>query len=197
MGVLYHLRGLLRRFGLFTKGKPESQPIDLSEFLEWHDVWDELDIESVGSLACQYASGQGELAHNFPIEGCFDFTPDSLKFADKHLEFVRNQILSGKVGSKADVVALILNAGCYLAVTMRKTDPKIEILLYPQLLCAAENDDGLADIMTKSLPFLLTCFRRESEFCFPVNKVIKFIENGPEDSLHSFHNIFANRQFAS
>ena len=117
-----------------------------------------------------------------------DYSLESLNFINKFLIDADKKELH--LMPYEDIVRLALRTGAYVGETVRKNDKNIEwnwveydeaIKLHPEISQYQEKSLG-----TRFL--LIGTNKKDSivHFSFPINKVLKNLENGDEDSVYAF-----------
>ena len=99
---------------------------------------------------------------------------------DEHLERMRGRALEGR-----DLLRFILRAGAYVGEVIRRHTPPPRQWHWLQFEDAAAIDPRLADL-GKGLGTVAVLWDGTDGFTFPVGKVGKFLQNGPEDSVRFF-----------
>jgi hypothetical protein len=133
------------------------------------------------------------LAHMFvscpddPVPGAnklnaskLDFTIASLAHVDDYLEAMRSRKLSER-----DNMVLVLRCGAYVGEVIRQNSSERHFhwLDYDE---AVRVDGQIATMGGKSLGAMAILWSGEQRFTFPLAKVMKFLENGREDSVQFF-----------
>lgn len=138
---------------------------------------------ALGELALMFTSPE-LVAHN-PTPGIelldttrLDFSVESLGLVDDYLEKMRAQTLD-----EEEVFKLVLRCGAYVGeVILRNSSKAYHWLEYNEALkvCKAIGDFG------ESTATIVVLWDSNGGLTFPLGKVLKFLENGREDSLQFF-----------
>ncbi len=110
----------------------------------------------------------------------FDFTVSSLGALDEHLELMRARGLD-----EQELATLVLRAGAYAGEVIRRHAPPPKEWHWLDYDQAAAIDPRLASL-GKELGTIAVLWDGDGGFTFPLSKVGKFLENGPEDSVRFF-----------
>jgi hypothetical protein len=112
-----------------------------------------------------------------------DYSLDSLKHVDEYLAQLHRA--PPPDGERLQVV---LRAGAYLGEVVRRSRPGVfHWVLYEE---AARLSAALRD-MPESIATAGILWRDAESMAFPLGKVCKYLENGPEDSLYTFGFVFS------
>ena len=106
-----------------------------------------------------------------------DFSVNSLAIVDQHLEKMRQHQLEDKAFMK-----FVLRCGAYVGEVIRRQVPGWHWLKHED---AAKLADAVAKF-EKSLPTVAILWDGKKGFWFPLGKIIKYLENGEEDSVKFF-----------
>jgi hypothetical protein len=107
-----------------------------------------------------------------------DFSIDSLKHVDSYLE-----VIHSSPPEDEELMKIALRAGAYVGEVIRKnTSETYNWLEYEQALKA--ND--LVKQIGKQVGTVGVLWNEPDSITFPIAKILKFIENGNEDSVYSF-----------
>jgi hypothetical protein len=115
-----------------------------------------------------------------------DFSIESLARVDEHLEAMRQRQFEDEALTK-----FVLRCGAYLGEVIRRQaaskqwhwlDYKEAARLSPDIASFGESLDGAAIL-----------WDGKDEFCFPLAKVIKYLENGSEDSVKFFAEVMVSK----
>jgi hypothetical protein len=108
-----------------------------------------------------------------------DFTVESLELVDDYLEKMRVKTLDDEAAFR-----LVLRCGAYVGevILRNATDKTYHWLDYKEAL---EVTKMLADF-GESLGTVAVLWDSNTGLSFPMGKVVKFLENGREDSVHFF-----------
>lgn len=116
-----------------------------------------------------------------------DFSLDSLKEVDAFLEQMRERDLTPE-----EEFTLVVRVGAYVGEVIRDNAPatgwhwinyKDAIRAVPELASIGEVDTGSAVLL----------WSKSRGCCFPMGKVIKYLINGSEDSVHFFALVAVDR----
>ena len=108
-----------------------------------------------------------------------DFSIESLGVVDEHLEVMRKKDLAGQ-----QLATFVLRCGAYVGEVIRRNskDKKYHWLDFEE---AAKLDKVVASF-GKSLASAAVLWDGKAGFTFPFNKVVKYLQNGSEDSVKFF-----------
>lgn len=109
-----------------------------------------------------------------------DYSLESLKYVDSYLDKVRkkqNEL------SDDQWIKVILRCGSYCGETIRKNSEKD---LYWINYDTAITINPRINDFEKSAEIFYILFSEPQNLYFPLAKVVKYLENGPEDSLYFF-----------
>jgi hypothetical protein len=115
-----------------------------------------------------------------------DFTVESLELVDQHLETMRQRKLNDQ-----EMMCFVLRCGAYVGEVIRRNakgkqwhwlDYKGAAKLSEEI-AAFEEDLGIVAILWDS----------DGGFCFPLEKVLKYWENGSEDSVKFFAHVMITK----
>ena len=113
-----------------------------------------------------------------------DFTLESIRHIDQYLSQIRNDELD-----EQEYMKVVLRCGAYIGETMRKINPDWNWFDHKQAC-------KLFDWLQADEPMLSTTAIlhniNEGHVAFPLAKVMKFIDNGEEDSTYFFAHTFIN-----
>jgi len=110
-----------------------------------------------------------------------DYSLESLKHVDEYLEqLYKNQ------PSDDELLKITLRTGSYVGEVIRKNTKEPFVWLnYEE---ATKINSSLTDF-GENLGTVGMLWSKPDSFIFPLAKILKFIENGNEDSVHSFANV--------
>ena len=109
-----------------------------------------------------------------------DYSIESLATVDDYLDKVRQHKDITSVWNK-----VALRCGAYVGEVVRRNCQKRE-LHWVDYENALKLDNASFRQMGQSIGNSVSLYGGNSWFCFPLAKVDKFLENGREDSVHSF-----------
>jgi hypothetical protein len=109
-----------------------------------------------------------------------DFSVASLAVVDDHLEKMRGEELRGKARIK-----YVLRCGAYVGEVIRQKSPSPQEWHWLNYDDAVQIDSKLAR-QGKVLETIVALWDGNKGLCFPLAKVVKFLENGREDSVKFF-----------
>ena len=122
-----------------------------------------------------------------PTIGADFFAPDALDYSIESLATVDDYL--DKVRQHKDITSVwnkvALRCGAYVGEVVRRNCEKRE-LHWVDYENALELDNTSFQGMGQSIGNSVSLYGGNSWFCFPLAKVDKFLENGREDSVHSF-----------
>ncbi|WP_318342360.1 hypothetical protein [Acinetobacter sp. 16] len=148
----------------------------------------ELDLdnqnEALSDLANMFYSEKNDPVYRFEAldPQKLDYSVESLKFIDKYLLDLKKNNLDQI--SDDQRFKTVLRTGAYVGETIRKNDKNTNWHwvdyetakeLNPELFNNLDHSIELAAVLTDG-----------EHFIFPLNKVVKFLKNGEEDSLYFF-----------
>jgi len=107
-----------------------------------------------------------------------DFSVASLAHVDDYLDAMRSRRLSEK-----DKAVVVLRCGAYVGEVIRRSSGDVHWLDYDE---AVRLDSRIATFGGQSLGLMAILWRGGQRFSFPLGKVLKFLENGREDSVELF-----------
>jgi hypothetical protein len=110
----------------------------------------------------------------------FDFSVESLAAMDEHLGRMRGRALQGQ-----DLFKFVLRAGAYVGEVIRRHAPPQTRWHWLKFEDAVSIDPGLKSF-GGGLGTVAVLWDGADWFTFPLNKVGKYLENGPEDSVRMF-----------
>ena len=111
-----------------------------------------------------------------------DFSYDSLKIVDQYLLEVRKTELDKL--SNEQFTRIVVRAGAYVGETIRRND-KSKQWNWVDFENAQKINSKFFNDSEKSLSYAAVLTDGQ-QFTFPLNKVIKFLNNGEEDSLYLY-----------
>ncbi|MCI4348406.1 MAG: hypothetical protein L3J97_07310 [Thermoplasmata archaeon] len=117
----------------------------------------------------------------------YDFTVESLRVVDDHLEGVRRRGLEGEA-----LMKFVLRCGAYVGEVIRRHSPTGTPWPWVTYDDAVRLDQRLASI-GKGLGTAAVLWDGREGFCFPLGKVGKYLENGAEDSVRVFAQLIIAR----
>ncbi len=109
-----------------------------------------------------------------------NFTVESLRAMDDHLEVMRRRSLEGEA-----LMKFVLRCGAYVGEVIRRHSPTGTSWHWVTYDDAARLDQRLGSI-GKSLGTAAVLWDGSEGFCFPLARVGKYLENGAEDSVSVF-----------
>jgi hypothetical protein len=112
-----------------------------------------------------------------------DFSVESLRVVDDHLNVMRGRSLQGK-----DMLCFVLRAGAYVGEVIRRhAAPGISWhwIDYEQAVAISP---GLSQF-GKGIGTVAVLWDGKKGFIFPLAKVGKFLQNGPEDSVRFYAHV--------
>jgi hypothetical protein len=115
-----------------------------------------------------------------------NFSVESLASVDKHLEMMRKKNLAGQ-----SLIKFVLRCGAYVGEVIRRNIKGKEYhwLDYEN---AAKLDKNIAGF-GKNIGTIGILWDGKTGFTFPLNKVIKFLQNGSEDSVRAFAKVIISQ----
>ena len=111
-----------------------------------------------------------------------NFSYDSLKIVDQYLLEVRKTDLDKL--SNEQFARIVVRAGAYVGETIKRND-KSKQWNWVNFENAQKINSKFYNDSEKSLSYA-TVLTDGQQFTFPLNKVIKFLNNGEEDSLYLY-----------
>jgi hypothetical protein len=119
-----------------------------------------------------------------------DFSIPSLSHINEYLDFVRVQ-----QNLESDRNLICLRAGAYVGEVIRRNSPPgcWHWLDYEH---ARQASPELFAGFEKSIATCAVLYQRDGGFCFPLVKVCKYLENGPEDDTRFFAEVFIAQSVA-
>lgn len=116
--------------------------------------------------------------HGFFSDKSMDFTIESLEILDDYLESLRSDLPENE-----ELVKITLRAGSYIGEVVRKhSSIKYNWLEFKE----AEKLSPQINSLGFGLGTAAILWAEPDNFVFPLAKVLKRLENGPEDSVHFF-----------
>jgi hypothetical protein len=109
-----------------------------------------------------------------------DFTVASLGVVDDHLDAMRNRQLKGKTR-----IVFVLRCGAYVGEVIRRHAPGAKEWHWLDYDTAAKMDRRVA-ALGKTLETYAVLWDGAGTFYFPLGKVVKYLQNGREDSVKFF-----------
>ena len=107
-----------------------------------------------------------------------DFSAESLEIIEEYLESLRSNLPESE-----ELVKITLRAGSYIGEVIRKNSPiKYNWLEFKE---AEKLNPQIGDIGF-GLGTAAILWAEPDDFLFPLAKVLKRLENGPEDNVHTF-----------
>ena len=116
-----------------------------------------------------------------------DFTLESLKHIDEYLEIVRQDEIPNE-----HMTPLVLRVGAYAGEVIRRNTTDIEFHWLDYKQGARRSSMVRSNGMCLELAAML--WSSDKDMCFPLAKVCKFIENGPEDSLYFLATVLTTKR---
>jgi hypothetical protein len=118
-----------------------------------------------------------------------DFSIESLALMDDYLDVMRSRKLTQR-----DNMVLVLRCGAYVGEVVRQNSSERDFhwLDYDE---AVRFDSQIATLGGKSLGLMAILWSGEQRFSFPLAKVMKFLENGREDSTEFFAQVMLAKGF--
>ena len=116
-----------------------------------------------------------------------DFTVESLKAVDDHLEVMRHRSLEGEAMMK-----FVLRCGAYVGEVIRRHAPGAKPWHWLKYDDAVRLDQRLAAVGA-GLGTAAVLWDGREGFCFPLGRVGKYLENGAEDSVSVFAQVIIDR----
>ncbi|MEZ5471642.1 MAG: hypothetical protein R3E90_07665 [Marinicella sp.] len=117
------------------------------------------------------------LNHEFFENKKMDFSLESLEILDEYLESLRANLPENE-----ELVKITLRAGSYIGEVIRKnSETEYNWLDFKE----ATKVDSSLKRFGFSLGVAAILWSKPNSFVFPLAKVLKRLENGPEDSVHS------------
>lgn len=110
----------------------------------------------------------------------FDFTVSSLVALDEHLEIMRGRELD-----RDAMIRFVLRSGAYAGEVIRRHSRSENAWHWIDYECAAGLNPHIA-ALGLSLGTTAILWNGGTKFCFPMEKVGKYLKNGSEDSLKFF-----------
>jgi hypothetical protein len=138
--------------------------------------------EALGDLAQMFLSNPEDPtpgSESLNVAQC-NFSPESLRVIDAHLEAMRGRRLEGPA-----LMKLVLRCGAYVGEVVRRhaaTGKPWHWITYEE---AVRLDSRLASV-GQSLGTAAVLWDGQSGFCFPLARVGKYLDNGAEDSVYVF-----------
>ena len=119
-----------------------------------------------------------------------NFSVESLATVDKHLEVMRKKMRKKNLADQS-LIKFVLRCGAYVGEVIRRNIKGKEYhwLDYED---AAKLDKSIAGY-GKSLGTVGILWDGKTGFTFPLNKVIKFFQNGSEDSVRAFAKVIISQ----
>ncbi len=117
-----------------------------------------------------------------------DFSLESFNQLDDYLNIIRKDDLP-----EDDFMRLVLRTGAYVGEVMRKNSNKgFKWLDYEE----AKKVSDLVNHNGKHLGTVAILWSEKNGQCFPLAKIMKFIENGPEDSTYFFAKVLMSKSLS-
>jgi len=116
-----------------------------------------------------------------------DFTVESLRAVDDHLEVMRRRSLEGEA-----LMKFVLRCGAYVGEVIRRHSPTGKPWHWVTYDDAVRLDQRLVSI-GKGLGTAAVLWDGREGFCFPLAKVGKYLENGAEDGVSVFAQVIMAR----
>ncbi len=135
-------------------------------------------FEDLSLMLWQYDSDPTYMC-DFLVEQKLDFTLESLKHIDEYLEEIRSNIPD----DEEQMFKLVLRTGAYVGEVIRKNSNNMfHWLEYKQALKAnkAVGQFGM------QLGTMAVLWQEPDHVLFPFGKILKYIDNGSEDSTYAF-----------
>ncbi len=140
--------------------------------------------EAFGDLAHMFNHEQKDPIYklNFLENKKLDYSYDSLKIVDQYLQEVRKTRLDQL--SDEQYLRIVVRTGAYVGETIRRND-KSKQWNWVDFENAQKINPQFFNDSDKSLSYAAVLTDGQ-QFTFPLNKVMKFLNNGEEDSLYSY-----------
>ena len=114
-----------------------------------------------------------------------DYSVDSLSHLDDYLQLVHD----AQVEDPQELMRVVLRAGAYVGEVVRRNAP---IEFHWMEYRHAARHSSFVKQLGMSLGTAAVLWAGEDRICFPLGKVGKFLENGPEDSVLTFAKVIVN-----
>jgi hypothetical protein len=115
-----------------------------------------------------------------------DFSVNSLKTVDQHLAKIRKRKLAGD-----NLIKFVLRCGAYVGEVVRR-HAQGKTWHWLDYEGASELSDDIVNF-GKCLSTVAVLWDSKDGFCFPLGKVIKYLENGSEDSVRAFAAVMVDK----
>lgn len=120
--------------------------------------------------------------------GRLDFSIASLERVDAYLDALHTE----PPKDQDDLMRVVLRCGAYVGEVIRRNSPtEMHWIAFEE----AAKHSAFVQSLGHSLGTAGTLWTNAENMCFPLAKVLKFIENGPEDSVYSFARVMLERSF--
>ena len=108
-----------------------------------------------------------------------DYSIESLLHVDSYLNEVRKNI---KILTNEQYIKVIVRCGAYCGEVVRKLSKKdLHWINYDSAIAI----DSIVKSLPKTVETFYILFAEPNDFSFPMSKVGKYLDNGPEESLYS------------
>ncbi len=164
---------LLGLVALFSSSISNAEPLQINQI-----------NETFNDLAYMFNHEQTDPIYklDFLKNKELDFSYDSLKIVDQYLLEVRKTELDKL--SNEQFTRIVVRAGAYVGETIRRND-KSKQWNWVDFENAQKINSKFFNDSEKSLSYAAVLTDGQ-QFTFPLNKVIKFLNNGEEDSLYFY-----------
>ena len=164
---------LLGLVALFSSSISNAEPLQINQI-----------NETFNDLAYMFNHEQTDPIYklDFLKNKELDFSYDSLKIVDQYLLEVRKTELDKL--SNEQFTRIVVRAGAYVGETIRRND-KSKQWNWVDFENAQKINPQFFNDSDKSLSYAAVLTDGQ-QFTFPLNKVMKFLNNGEEDSLYSY-----------
>ena len=164
---------LLGLVALFSSSISNAEPLQINQI-----------NETFNDLAYMFNHEQTDPIYklDFLKNKELDFSYDSLKIVDQYLLEVRKTELDKL--SNEQFTRIVVRAGAYVGETIRRND-KSKQWNWVDFENAQKINSKFFNDSEKSLSYA-DVLTDGQQFTFPLNKVIKFLNNGEEDSLYFY-----------
>ena len=116
----------------------------------------------------------------FLVPSKLDYSLESLKHVDSYLDEIRKKVIRSAFTNE-QLSKVVLRCGAYCGEVVRKLSKKnLYWIDYDTAVMADPRVKGF----DKSIYTFYILFAEPNDFSFPLAKVGKYLDNGPEDSLY-------------
>ena len=116
--------------------------------------------------------------HELLVPEKLDFSLESLKHIDDYLEAIHNE----PPAEDEEIIKIAIRTGSYVGEVIRKNTNQFDWLEYKQ----AAKVDSMVKQLGMQLGTMAILWQEPNNILFPFSKILKYIENGNEDSVYAF-----------